>query len=83
MSAWDDRYRQECLMVQNLCEQIGYGNVMDIASFLWAKKLRDNGDPDSGAFYPTILINMKKSKLTAEEVEARELKIKMLEEWGW
>lgn len=33
------RRKNEILSVQLLCEQIGYGNVMDIASALWALKL--------------------------------------------
>ena len=46
---------QEVKAVQKLGEEIGYGNMMTIASSLWRKKLRDEGYPISGAFVPTCI----------------------------
>lgn len=57
--------------VKELGEKIGYGELMSLASILWAANLIDNGLPDIGAFYPTSLPNMKDSDLTKDEVEYR------------
>ena len=56
-------YRHEILHVKALGEMIGYGNLMDIASVLWAHELKRNGFPDDRAFYPTILSEMKDGEL--------------------
>lgn len=57
--------------VRQLGEKIGYGELMSLASILWAAKLEDQGLPDSGAFYATGLFNMKDSDITKDEVEYR------------
>ena len=57
--------------VRELGEKIGYGELMVLASIIWAAKLIDNGSPDIGAFYPTSLPNMKDSDLTKYDVEYR------------
>lgn len=57
--------------VKELGEKIGYGELMTLASIIWASKLIDDGLPDEGAFYTTILPNMKDSDLTKGEVEYR------------
>lgn len=57
--------------VKELGEKIGYGELMSLASILWAAKLIDSGSPDIGAFYPTALFNMKDSDLTKDAVEYR------------
>lgn len=46
--------KNEILLVKELGDQIGYGNLMTIASAIWRKKLKDSGTPVSGAFVPTI-----------------------------
>lgn len=59
--------REEILAVKRLGENIGYGNMMDIASALWAICLQENYsspdptailkgkyDAELGAFVPTI-----------------------------
>lgn len=78
----DEIYKKEILAVKQLGEQIGYGNMMDIASILWAAVLISEGQPDSGAFYPTIDINMKKSKLTKTAREDRLRKLRFYRELG-
>lgn len=57
--------------VQDLGDKIGYGELMTVASIIWASKLIDEGLPDDGAFYPTGLFNMKDSDITKDEVEYR------------
>ena len=57
--------------VRELGEAIGYGELMSLASIIWASKLIDEGLPDSGAFYETCLPNMKDSDLTKSAIEYR------------
>ena len=57
--------------VQDLGDKIGYGELMTLASIIWASKLIDKGLPAEGAFYPTWLFNMKDSKTTKDETEYR------------
>ena len=57
--------------VRELGEKIGYGELMTLASIIWAAKLIDQGLPDVGAFYPTGLFNMKDSDITKDEVVYR------------
>lgn len=47
-------YEREALAVKKLGEEIGYGNLMEWASALWRKDLKDNGLPVIGAFVPKI-----------------------------
>lgn len=70
----DARYKHEILQVQELGEQIGYGNMMSIASALWAISLKEKYGITSGAFLPTIGGFMKKRE--AEKAE-KELAAKM------
>lgn len=44
----------EALVVKKLGESIGYGNLMEWASALWRKDLKDHGLPIDGAFIPKI-----------------------------
>jgi hypothetical protein len=46
--------KQEILAVERLGKEIGYGNMMDIASALWAIELDKKIGSDNGAFIPTI-----------------------------
>ena len=48
------RQEYEAIAVKMLGEEIGYGNLMEWASALWRKQLKDKGYPTSGAFIPTI-----------------------------
>ena len=57
--------------VRELGEKIGYGELMSLASIIWAAKLVDQGLPDEGAFYATGLFNMKDSDITKDEVAYR------------
>lgn len=43
--------------VQSLGEDIGYGELMSIASRLWREYLKDLGVGESGAFVPVIIQN--------------------------
>lgn len=49
-----DTRTYEALAVKMLGEEIGYGNLMEWASALWRKDLKDKGYPTIGAFVPTI-----------------------------
>lgn len=42
----------EALAVKKLGESIGYGNLMEWASALWRKDLKDHGLPVDGALIP-------------------------------
>ena len=78
---YEGRFRQECEAVKRLGDEIGYGNLMTIASALWAKDLIDNELPDEDAFYPTILSNMKPGDLTVGAISERALYLRWLKEW--
>lgn len=60
LDQWEAGHKKEILAVQALGESIGYGNMMSIASALWGLKLEKSGAPISGAFIPTIALDMKK-----------------------
>ena len=77
------RFKRECEEVKRLGDQIGYGNMMTIASALWAKMLIDEGLGDGGAFYPTILSNMKPGDLTVYSMTERAGYLEMFKKWGW
>lgn len=79
----EELFRRECEEVKRLGEQIGYGNMMTIASALWAKMLIDYGMQDSAACYPTILSNMKPGDLTVYSMGERAQHLKFFEKWGW
>ena len=79
----EERFKRECEEVKRLGDQIGYGNMMTIASALWAKMLIDEGWTDSGAFYPTILSNMKPGDLTVYNMTERANYLEMFKRWGW
>ena len=77
----EEKYKQECKAVKALGDQIGYGNLMTIASALWAKILIDEGWTDSGAFYPTILSNMKPGDLTVYCMNKRAGLLELFKKW--
>lgn len=79
----NERFMRECEEVKRLGDQIGYGNMMTIASALWAKMLIDNDLGDNGAFYPTILSNMKPGDLTIYAMNERATCLNLFKEWGW
>lgn len=64
--------------VRKLGEEIGYGNMMDIASALWAINMTMYTGKDAICHVPTILECMKKkdAKQKAEEVRCRVNEIK-------
>ena len=75
-------YKNEILAVKSLGEQIGYGNLMDIASVLWAETLRQNDLPDDAAFYPTIINAMKEGELKKDAIVQRLRKTALFVELG-
>lgn len=77
----EERLMREVEEVKRLGDQIGYGNMMTIASALWAKMLIDEGVGDSGAFYPTILSNMKPGDLTVHGMSERVAYLKLFMRW--
>lgn len=79
----EERFKRECEEVKRLGDQIGYGNMMTIASALWAKMLIDEGLTDSGAFFPTILSNMKPGDLTVHSMSERAAYLEWFKKWGW
>jgi hypothetical protein len=50
-----ERIQQEAKQVKALGEKIGYGHMMELASALWRKHLKEKGYPDTGAFVPTLM----------------------------
>jgi hypothetical protein len=67
------RYKHEIEQVKELGERIGYGNMMSIASVLWAMSLEEKHGITSGAFVATIPAFMKKreAEKAAKERESR------------
>lgn len=82
LAKWEATHKSEILSVKKLGDKIGYGNMMSIASALWAMNLSEKNYPTDGAFIPTIACNMKvKDAKKALEEQNRRMKIfkKMLE----
>lgn len=52
-------FKDEVITVQYIGEQIGYGNLMTIASALWRIRLRNLGYSESGAFVPALRSDIK------------------------
>ena len=77
----EEKFKQEVEAVKRLGDQIGYGNMMTIASALWAKMLIDEGWTDTGAFFPTVLSNMKPGDLTVYSMNERATLLKLFKEW--
>ena len=46
--------KDEIIAVKNLGERIGYGNMMDIASALWSKKMSDKVGKPCVMHMPTV-----------------------------
>ena len=77
----EERLKREVEAVKCLGDQIGYGNMMTLASALWAKLLIDKGLQDGGAFYPTILSNMKPGDLTINAMAERAVYLHLFKKW--
>lgn len=71
-------YKSQVLRIKRLGEEIGYGNVMDICSALWAADLNNNNRHDNGAFYPALLIHIK-DEIKEIYIDERDNKITLLE----
>jgi hypothetical protein len=53
----------EIAEVKKLGSQIGYGNMMHIASDLWKEYLKEKGFPESGAFVPALQADIESRPL--------------------
>ena len=73
-----ESYKREVQAVKDLGDQIGYGNMMEIASALWAIDLSADGLPEEVAFCITIDSNLKDSDLTKLERFRRKQVIQMI-----
>lgn len=74
LEQWGINYKKEVLYVKELGESIGYGNMMSIASALWALKLGEEHGIDTGAFIPTIpQFMLKKEGKKAMEEQKRQM----------
>ena len=74
LEKWELENEIEVRAVKHLGESIGYGNMMSIASALWALKLKESGCPTTGAFIPTLAYDMKKKEgLKAVEEQNRRM----------
>jgi hypothetical protein len=51
---------REIKLVKDLGSLIGYGNMMDIASALWAEELEKSYNITMGAFIPAVSYDLKK-----------------------
>ncbi len=60
--------RREAEAVKALGDEIGYGQMIALASALWRKKLRETGTPESGAFIPTLDYDVKPECLNKREL---------------
>lgn len=62
-------YKNEILAVKKLGDEIGYGNMMCIASALWRESLiRSCGSP-AGAFVPVLMDGVKSSYIEMVETD--------------
>lgn len=57
---------EEIRAVERLGKQIGYGNLMEMASALWRRDLKKSGAHESGAFIPTLECNVIDISVHAE-----------------
>jgi hypothetical protein len=80
------RRQEEIQSVRELGEAIGYGNLMSIASALWALKLKRDYGPElmSGAFVPTChpFLNPKDEKQAVDERDRHISEIELYERTG-
>ena len=79
---YEEIFKREVEAVKSLGDQIGYGNMMEIASALWAKAMIDTGHPYDGVPYPTLLSNMIPSDLTDHRKESRKMHLEWFDKWG-
>ena len=68
MSEYQDKLKKNMLRLQKkanvkiikqLGQEIGYGQLMSLASAHWRAHLKQEGIPTSGAFIPTLIDNLK------------------------
>jgi hypothetical protein len=71
--------KEEILAVKQLGEEIGYGNMMSIASAIWSVNLEKQGLPINGAFVPIIDLLVKDEDLEYVTAE-RSIRIQEVKE---
>ena len=74
--------KDEYEAVKFIGEQIGYGNMMTIASALWRNKLKESGIPEGGAFIPTLPCAVKDgewSRIMNKEIKLYDGELKKLD----
>jgi len=78
----EELYKREVEAVKGLGDQIGYGNMMDIASALWAMMLGElSPSEEDGAFYPVCLCQVKDGDLKEWLKQHRTDMIALFEKW--
>ncbi len=65
-----DRH-DEILSVKRLGEEIGYGNLMSIASALWAVNLEEKHGITTGNFIPTMIFDIKDGEKERYAIELK------------
>lgn len=70
----EEQFKKELLQVKQLGEQIGYGNLMSMASSLWRYDLKKNNFPIVGAFVPVIKDKLDKTDLLYDGMVEKVLK---------
>jgi len=73
------RFHREVLEVKGLGERMGYGSMMNVACVLWRQMLVESGGPESGAFIPAAVYELKKRDLVKVEKEIKRVD-KMIQE---
>ena len=58
-----DEIDEEAREVDAIAKRIGYGHLMQLASALWRKSLKEQGYPEIGAHIPTAICCIKKADI--------------------
>lgn len=69
----------EIRLVKQLGEQVGYGNLMNLASALWAIDLESKDYPVTGAFVPVISPDIKAARRKHYEKEQNQRKREVIQ----
>lgn len=75
-----ERRKAEIQRIKELGKSIGYGNLMDIASALWALDLERKYGVKSGAHIPTVepLLTEEGKQIAKDSMDARLSELKYL-----
>ena len=80
IQGFETGWTREIKAVKELGDKIGYGNMMDIASSLWAIMLEDKYGHSLGAFEPVCMFQVadKEKKKLEQSRKARNNQIRKL-----